>query len=178
MSQSADAYFIGRIHGVSGFKEGAFCRWWICIGEDWKLISGLDRGATQTDISNDSSGLCVWSHPIDAYYSFTGIQGWPKVHFEVWEHDSVGRSYLGGYGYCALPMRPGSHKLDVHLWRPVGNSTEELTTRYIGGSPHLKNAALVESTADRFRLKSESTGVVHIDLSLILGRTSNFMVAF
>jgi B9 domain-containing protein 2 len=178
MSQTADAYFIGRIQGSSGFKEGTFCRWWIRAGQQWKLVNGLDRGQTQTDCANDSSGVCVWSHPIDAYFEFSGIQGWPKLTFELWEHDSLGRSFLGGYGFCALPMSPGSHNIDVHLWRPVGNAVEELTANFIGGSPHLRNESIVAQPNDRFRLKSESSGIIHVSISLILGRTSSFQVAF
>ena len=177
MSQSADAYFIGRILGSSGFREGTFCRWWIFAGDQWKLVNGLDRGQTQTDCPNDSSGVCVWSHPIDAYFEFTGIQGWPKLFFEVWEHDSLGRSYLGGYGFCALPMSPGIHDIDVNLWCPVGTKVEELTSKYIGGSPLLDDKTLVYTPKDRFRVKSESVGIIHLNISLILGRISNFQFA-
>jgi B9 domain-containing protein 2 len=178
MSQTAEAYFIGRVHSCSGFKAGAFCRWWVCVGPQWKLISGVDRGQTQTDSPSDSSGICIWSHPLDLYYEFTGIQGWPKLSFEVWEHDSLGRSFLGGYGFCPLPMSPGIHKIDVHLWRPVGSFVEDLSANFIGGSPHLRNDNIVAQPNDRFRLRSESSGDVHVDISLILGRATNFHVAF
>ncbi|KAH0791789.1 B9 domain-containing protein 2 [Histomonas meleagridis] len=178
MSQTADAYFIGRILGASGFKEGAFCRWWISAGQQWKLVNGLDRGQTQTDCSNDFSDVNVWSHPIDAQFEFAGIQGWPKLSFQVWQHDSLGRSYLGGYGFCDLPMSPGNHDIDVHLWRPTGSYIEELTTRYIGGSPHLQDTTIVHAPKERYRIKSESVGTVHLNVSLILGRTSNFQIAF
>ena len=178
MSQSADAYFIGRILGSSGFKEGTFCRWWIFAGNQWKLVNGLDRGQTQTDCPNDSSEVSVWSHPIDVYYEFTGIQEWPKIFFEVWEYDSLGRSYLGGYGFSALPMSPGSHEIDVHLWRPVGTTIEGLTSKYIGGSPFLEDKKFIYKIQDRSKIKTESVGVIHVTLSVILGRISNFQVAF
>lgn len=178
MTQSADAYFIGRIEGASGFKTGAFCRWWIVRGNQWRLVSGQEMGQTQTDSSTDDSNICVWSHPIDTYFEFTAIQGWPKLSFQVWEHDDLGRSYLGGYGFCALPMSPGHHRLDVNIWRPVGNKAEELTAKFIGGSPLLKDQELVHSPKDRFKIKSESVGQVHVDINLILGRTSSFQIAF
>ena len=178
MAQSADAYFIGRVIGSSGFRDGSFCRWWIVAGDQWKLMGGLDRGQTQTDESSDSSGNCVWSHPIDVYYEFTGIQGWPKISFEVWEHDSLGRSFLGGYGFCNLPSTPGNHDLVVDLWRPVGSVMEDLTANFIGGSPHLRNQEIVHKPNDRFRIKSENSGQVHINVSLILGRATQFQVAF
>ena len=178
MSQTADAYFIGRIIGCSGFHEGAFCRWWIVSGPQWKLMNGLDRGQTQTDSPSDSSGNCVWAHPLDVYYEFSGIQGWPKISFEVWEHDSLGRNFLGGYGFCALPMSPGNHNIEVQLWRPVGNMLEDLTASVLGGSPHLRDQSLVHAPNDRFRLKSEAAGIVHLNISVILGRVSSFQVEF
>ena len=178
MSQLADAYFIGRILGSSGFEEGTFCKWWIVAGQQWKLIAGHDKGQTQTDTPADSSDVCVWSHPIDVHYEFSGIQGWPKMSFQVWEHDSLGRSYMGGYGFCNLPMSPGEHNIEVNLWRPVGTMTEDLTTSFIGGAPHLKNQEIVHTAQDRFRLKSESAGTVHVSVNLILGRVSNLPVQF
>ena len=178
MSQTADAYFIGRLLGCSGFKEGTFCRWWISIGSHWKLVNGLDKGHTQTDFSNDSSGLSVWSHPIDVYYEFSDVQGWPKLCCEVWEHDDQGRSYLGGYGFASMPMSPGIHKLEIPLWRPSGTFIEDLTTKYLGGSPHLRETSLLSTPTDRFRLKGDTVGTVSADISLILGRTGNFQFEF
>lgn len=178
MSQTAEAYFIGRIIGSSGFREGTFCRWWIVAGPQWEKIKGDDKGQTQTDAPNDSSGTCIWSHPIDLYYEFSGIQGWPKISFEVWEHDSFGRSFLGGYGFCVLPMSPGNHDISIHLWRPVGTHVQDLIANFIGGSPHLRSQEIVHNGNDRLRLKSESAGTVHLNLSVILGKTSNFQVAF
>lgn len=178
MAQSADAYFIGRIEGASGFTQAAFCRFWFVNGTQWRLVSGLALGQTQTDKSGEDSDIVVWSHPIDAYYEFTGIQGWPKLSFQVWQHDELGRSYLGGYAFCPLPMEPGNHKIDVDIWRPIGTSVEELTAKYIGGSPLLKNQEMAHLPADRYKLKSETVGKLHLDINLILGRTSAFQIAF
>lgn len=177
MSQTSEAYFIGRIIGSSGFKSGTFCRFWIIIGQNWKLVNGLDRGQTQCDTPGDQAETCVWSHPINTFYEFSGIQGWPKITFEVWEHDSLGRSYLGGYGFCSLPMNPGNHDIEVMLWRPVGSFVEGLTSNYIGGAPHLRTQALVYTPNDRYRLKSESAGSVHINISLILGKIASDQIA-
>jgi B9 domain-containing protein 2 len=120
----------------------------------------------------------VWSHPLDVHFEFMGIQGWPRLSIQVWKHDSLGRSYLGGYGFCPLPMSPGNHKIDVDIWRPIGDKVEELTAKYIGGSPILRQGEMAHRSDDRFKIKSESAGVVHIEMNLILGRTSNFPIAF
>lgn len=178
MSQSADAYFIGRIEGCTGFKHGTFCRYWIMNGTQWRLVSGNQVGQTQTDSPSEDLDVCVWSHPIDAYFEFTSLAGWPKISFQVWEHDDLGRSYLGGYGFCNLPIAPGHHKIDVPVWRPVGTKTEEITSEYIGGSPILRDQSLAHNPTDRYKLKAESTGTIHVDMNVILGRTSNFPINF
>jgi len=176
--QSGDAYFIGRIIGSSGFSNGTFCRWWIAAGDQWKLVNGFEKGQTQTDSPKDSNEIAIWSHPLDLFYEFYSIQGWPKITFEVWEHDSLGRSFLGGYGFCTLPTSPGEHILSVQLWKPVGTILEDLASSFVGGSPHLRNQDLVHRPNDRFRMKSETAGTVNMQISLILGRVSQFQVDF
>lgn len=178
MTQTADAYFIGRILGASGFNDGVFCRWWIVTGDQWKLQGGSEKGQTQTDTSAYNDGTAIWSHPIDVYYEFSGIRNWPKMSFEVWEHDSLGRIYLSGYGFCNLPTSPGNHDIDVELWKPIGNVMEELTSNLMGGSPHIRNQEIVHKPNDRFRLNSGNSGRIHLNISLILGRVTQFQVDF
>ena len=177
MAETCDAYFIGRIIGASGFPEGAFCRYWIVAGQQWTHADGEISGQTQID-SPDTGDTCIWSHPIDVHFVFPGIQGWPKLSFEVWQHDSLGRSFLGGYGCCTLPMAPGSFEIDVDLWRPLGkNITEELTSKYIGGSPTLTTQDIVNGPEDRYHIKTETAGKLHLSINLIIGKFQNFQVS-
>ena len=176
MSQAADAYFIGRIHGASGFSNGSFCRWWIAAGQQWKLVNGSEEGQTQVDTPEDQGEMSVWSHPIDAHYEFTGIQGWPKISFEVWENDSLGKSFLGGYGFIVLPMTPGEHDLEVNLWKPIGSTVEHWTSIHCGGAPHLRSQEIVHTPTSRYQLTSVTSGIVHLTISVILGRLSGLQV--
>lgn len=175
-TNQVDVYFIGRLKGVTGFTEGSFCKYSFVHGQQWTVIDGMKEGQTQID-TPDEGNTNVWSHPLDIHFETSGIQGWPKISLEVWEHDSLGRSFLAGYGVCDLPMNPGSFELKVPLWRPVGSLTEELTADYIGGAPQLVNQDLVNKPDHRSELKTESAGVVNIDISLILGRAANFQVS-
>lgn len=175
MAATCDAYFIGRIVGASGFPDGGFCIYELVHGQQWVITDGEEKGQTQIDVP-DEGNTVVWSHPIDVHYEFPGIQGWPKLSVEVWQQDDLGRSFLGGYGICTLPMTPGSHEIDVKLWRPVGTAVDGLTSKYIGGSPQLVTQDIVDKAQDRDRLKTETAGVLHLSMGLILGRTSNFQV--
>lgn len=177
MASLSDAYFFGRIIGSSGFRDGSFCRWWISTGQQWNLVNGLDHGQTQVDTPIHEEEMCIWSHPIDVHYEFPGVQGWPKITFEIWLTDSLGRSYLGGYGFSALPMTPGNHDISIDLWKPIGSPVEELTSKYIGGSPLLTSQDIVTKPDDRFRLRTESSGSISMSVNLIIGRVSNFHVS-
>ena len=176
MSQAAEAFFIGRIHGASGFSNGAFCRWWIAAGQQWTLVNGLENGQTQVDTPRDAGEMSIWSHPIDAHYEFGGVQGWPRISFEVWENDSLGKSFLGGYGFVVLPMSHGKHDLKVTLWKPVGTKIESWTSRYCGGAPHLRSQEIVHTPTSRYQLTSESSGTVHLTVNVILRRMSAVQV--
>jgi B9 domain-containing protein 2 len=111
----------------------------------------------------------IWSHPIDVQYEFAGLQGWPKLSLEVWEHEAAGRSALAGYGFVVLPMYPGKHDLKITLWKPIGSMIESWTARYCGGAPHLRSQELVSTPTSRPQLTTETSGTASISLSVILG---------
>lgn len=39
-----------------------------------------------------------FAHPIDLHLATQTIQGWPKIHLEVWHHDDYNRQEIYGYG--------------------------------------------------------------------------------
>jgi len=48
------------------------------------------------------------------------FSGWPKIHVQVYHYDQFGRSEIYGYGFCHVPMSPGTHEINIVTWRPVG----------------------------------------------------------
>lgn len=90
----AEVHVIGEIAGASGFpSQNLFCKWGLTAGGAWRLLEGLSEGQTQVDYPQD--GQCAkWSHPIDIHYACKGLQGWPKMFFEVWHQDIFGRNEL------------------------------------------------------------------------------------
>ncbi|NWX53258.1 B9D2 protein, partial [Steatornis caripensis] len=74
-----------------------------------------------------------------------------------------------GYGFCHVPSAPGCHALDCVTWRPRGTGWERLCQRFVGGGPQLLDPEALATGADeRFRLRTETSGTVHLQLGVIL----------
>ncbi|CAL8106006.1 unnamed protein product [Calicophoron daubneyi] len=106
----AEVHIIGQLFSASGFQEkDLFCKWGVKAGGAWRLLEGLSDGQTQLDCPRlgETAFFC---HPIDLHFATKGLQGWPKLHFQVWHYDWVGRNELYGYGFCHVPTSAGYHE--------------------------------------------------------------------
>ena len=163
----AELHIIGRIVGASEFEESSlFCKWGMHTGGAWKLIEGQKEGQTHVD-QPAIDCMTSWSHPVDLHYGTKGVQGWPRLHLQVWHQDSYGRVELFGYGFIHIPTSPGRHELECMTWKPVGTLSEQVQSYFVGGSLYLKNTDVVYSGFDRYKLKTRASGKVHIQLDLI-----------
>ncbi|CAG5132914.1 unnamed protein product [Candidula unifasciata] len=170
----AEVHVIGQIVGASGFpKHSLFCKWGVHCGGAWKILSGLREGQTQVD-NPESEDAAYFAHPIDIHFATKGIQGWPRLHFQIWHQDSFGRNELYGYGFVHIPTSPGTHEIDCNTWRPIGSFMESVSQFFLGGGPHLKNPDLIYSGADRYRLQTVAMGTVHLRLGIILRNFDKF----
>uniref|UniRef100_A0A3B3HXR8 B9 domain-containing protein 2 n=2 Tax=Oryzias latipes TaxID=8090 RepID=A0A3B3HXR8_ORYLA len=164
----AELHIIGQILGARGFPQNSlFCKWGVHTGGAWRLLSGLKEGQTQVDIPQ-TGNMAYWSHPIDLQFATKGLQGWPKLHLQVWHQDSFGRCQLYGYGYCHVPCSPGTHRIECVTWRPLGSWQEQITQMFVGGGPQLRSPDLIYSGADRYRLQTEAMGTVELELGVIM----------
>ena len=77
-----------------------FCKWSLHSGGAWKVLQGLREGQTQVDQPSIGE-TAYWCHPLDVHFATRGLQGWPKLHFQVFSHDPFGRSQLIG---MAIPV--------------------------------------------------------------------------
>ncbi|XP_033095369.1 B9 domain-containing protein 2-like [Anneissia japonica] len=162
----AEVHVIGEIVGASGFPaHDLFCKWGIHTGGAWKVLAGLREGQTQVDIPQNED-FAVWSHPIDIHFATKGLQGWPKLNFQVYHQDSYGRSELHGYGFCHIPTSPGTHDLECVTWRPAGSYRDQITQFFLGGGPQLRNPDMVYS-AERYTLQTVAMGKVHLQLGVV-----------
>ncbi|NWU73975.1 B9D2 protein, partial [Pterocles burchelli] len=173
----AELHLIGQIVGGSGFPHRRlFCKWGLHAGGAWKLLSGLDSGQTQVD-DPQADDVTYWCHPLDVHFVTKGLQGWPKLHLQVWHQDELGRSEVLGYGFCHVPVTPGCHPLACVTWRPRGTWRERWSQRWLGGGPQLRAPPhLVTAATDRFRLRTEAAGTVHLQLGVVLRHFGRFGV--
>ncbi|XP_063242078.1 B9 domain-containing protein 2 [Bacillus rossius redtenbacheri] len=173
----AEVHIIGQVVGASNFPQNClFCKWGIHAGSNWKLISGTVEGQTQVD-DPEYQDFAFWSHPIDVHFATKGIQGWPRIHFQVYHQDRFGRSELYGYGVCHIPTSPGTHALDCVTWRPVGSPWDRFRQFFLGGGPQLKSLDQLYSGPDRCRLHTETMGAVRLELGVVLRNFRRFGVS-
>ncbi|KAJ4462333.1 hypothetical protein PAPYR_13538 [Paratrimastix pyriformis] len=164
----AEVFLIGEIVGASGFPHTELCcKYSFEIERDWELREGIPKGQTQVDVPRDG-GMTIWSQPIDLHYSCHNPMDWPKIVFQVFHLDSYGRYDLEGYGFCSVPSTPGMHSIDVVTWRPAGNLREQMSEFFVGGVPQLKNDKVIHLCTDRNRLRTQSAGVIHLSLGVVL----------
>ena len=111
----AEVHLIGELVGASDFQEDSlFCKWSVVTGGSWKVLQGLREGQTHVDGPSYGDGSQPkWGHPIDLHLATKGLQGWPKLHLQVFYQDSFGRNQLLSYGFSHIPTSPGIHKFDV-----------------------------------------------------------------
>ncbi|XP_011409625.1 PREDICTED: B9 domain-containing protein 2-like [Amphimedon queenslandica] len=172
----AELHVIGQLVGGYDFHScDLFCKWGLAHGSNWNVIEGKSEGQTQVDHPKDGT-FAKWSHPIDLHLSCQGLQGWPKLHFQVWHEDIFGRNELYGYGFIHVPTVPGNHEVDCVIWKPVGSFMDQVTSFFMGGGPELSQESLVHSSEDRLRLRTESSGRVRLKLGIIIRNFEKFGV--
>ncbi|KAM9514310.1 B9 domain-containing protein 2 isoform 1-T2 [Guaruba guarouba] len=176
----AELHLLGRIVGGSGFPQRRlFCKWGLQAGAAWRPLSGLTSGQTHVD-DPQADDVTYWSHPIDVHYATKGLQGWPRLHVQVWHQDALGRCHVLGYGFCHVPSAPGPHSVRCVTWRPLAGWRERARRRWVGGGARLaqaqEEAAAGGGGAERFRLRSEAGGSVHLELGVVLRHFRRFGV--
>ena len=92
------------------------------------------------------------------------LRGWPKLFVEAWEVDQHGRNQIAGYGIIAIPFKEGFHELEIVCWRPLPSFTEKM----IGSYPELEYKDILLASQSRHGFKTQSTGKVRIEVSVVL----------
>ena len=167
-----EVHFIGQIYGGSEFDTniGLFCEAHLDYGEAWRELPMKLETSIQTHTAYpDADEYYVWNHPLDVHFSTDSIFGWPKLELRVWRLDNVGRMDLLSYGLAALPCSPGFFELECPTWRPIGSWQEEALAFFVGGPPRLLTQDALNKQIDkRKELKTVSSGVVHLQLEVLL----------
>ena len=61
---------------------------------------------------------------------------------------------------------------------PEGTDLQQVTSYFVGGAPRLKHENIIYSPGDRFRLRTKSTGVIHVHFQLVLKNFERYGVKF
>jgi len=167
-----ELHIIGELIGGEGFdSDNAFAAFEFRYGKEWTLVGGETKGQTQVDYPYDSTSA-VWNHPIDLHFYSRTLQGWPRIILELFKLDQYGGKQLFGYGFTFVPTTPGSHEVEMDVWRPCGTPHEEVYDFFLGGVPNLLNTELLHSAVkakeDRCHLFSKSIGKIIWRLDIIL----------
>ncbi|KAA6376809.1 MAG: putative transforming growth factor beta-1 precursor [Streblomastix strix] len=162
----AELFVVGEVLGASGFNgNNLVCKYAVAFGENWRLSEGEASGQTQTDYPK--GGMAIWSHPIDLHFTTRSVLGWPKLALQVFRIDQYGNYDLEGYGYVQIPISPGMYNLKCVTWKPTGTLKEEFAESFMGITPRLRDESLVVSSEDRRQLRTRSSGIIYVNLSLI-----------
>ncbi|GAB5364385.1 hypothetical protein AAMO2058_000965500 [Amorphochlora amoebiformis] len=122
-------YIIGEITGASGFDQqlslqGEFK---FVTSDKWQCLGGDAQGTTWVGEAEMDEDMSIWNHPIQIHYSTRGMYGWPKLRIQVNTIDDEDRVDLAGYGFCHVPMSPGTHSLDIVTTRPKGSFWDHIS---------------------------------------------------
>lgn len=72
-----------------------------------------------------------------------------------------------GYGVIPMPVVPGSHDIECHLYRPLGDWIDQFKCMFVGGYPKLVDPAIIYSSQSRPDLATEPTETVYIHINVI-----------
>lgn len=69
----------------------------ISKGSNWKHVEGYTEGQTSTCTNRFGNSYCAFGHPIDVHLACRGVQGWPKIHLEVYAVNALNQCWPVGY---------------------------------------------------------------------------------
>lgn len=168
----AELHIIGQILDATDFEDGSlFTKWSIQTGSCWRVLEGFNSGQTQLTIKRtvNSRARYPWSHPIDIHYATRGLQGWPRIEFQIWGVDWLGKANISAYGFVNVPTQPGYHELTCSTWRPVGDFRRRVMDYITGYRMHLIDPSdIVSSGLNRHAIQSISMGTVKVQLTVVL----------
>lgn len=177
----AEVHLIGQILKAEDFDEKyLFTKWIINTGSCWTLLEGFSEGQTFLSTKSETSRVDYeqnagpvmehcWSHPIDIHYQTKGLQGWPRLEFQVWGVDWLGKCNISAYGFMNVPTKPGLHHLTCSTWRPVGDFRRRFIDYITGYRMHLIDPSdIIGNGLNRHVIQAISMGRIQTELNVVL----------
>ncbi|XXQ36412.1 B9 domain-containing protein 2 [Plasmodiophora brassicae] len=169
-----ELHVIGQIAGFRGTLGNAFCAFKVVAGPTWDNVAEPSYAESQTQVDYGSGDgdddPLVWNHPIEAHFFTTTLQGWPRIHFQLFSLDDIGGRHHHGYSVCNVPTTPGHHVMECSVWRPLGTVSEEVASFFLGLNPQLRTTEILFDTAqdERCKITTMSVGVITVSIDVIL----------
>ncbi|XP_018802683.1 PREDICTED: B9 domain-containing protein 2 [Bactrocera latifrons] len=175
----AEVHVIGQILKAVDFAEPhLYCKWSLQSGSAWRLVQGEVAGQTLVS-SNRLEQSSDFAHPLDIHLATASIQGWPKLHVEVYAVNVLQKSWPVGYGFLHIPSRPGVHRLELLTWKVAPLTWwDSVREKFGGGGVGLSKADLIYTGVERYKLQTRSSGKIIIDLNLVFRNFAKFGVEF
>ncbi|KAJ8956725.1 hypothetical protein NQ318_014080 [Aromia moschata] len=138
------------------------CKYELFSGPDWKIIGGLVAGLSQVANVVNNGDKVVLNFPIEVQFKSTNPYGWPQIILSVYRN-----MHLEGYGRAHMPLKPGSHQLDVYLSKPQASSLLGYIGSFFGYQPELLQPKMLATTAGNNLIRMESTGQAHVTVNVV-----------
>lgn len=164
----AELHVIGELRTAVDFEEpNLFCRWSVQFGSCWKVIEGYAEGQSCCSTARIEQ-RSDFSTPIDLHLACRGIQGWPKLHVEVFAVNALQQYWPVGYGFAFVPTCPGHHRVQIATWKVSSpRIADTLRERFHTGGFSLAKSDIAFSGIERYKLLTKTSGTVELELMLI-----------
>uniref|UniRef100_A0A182K093 UBA domain-containing protein n=1 Tax=Anopheles christyi TaxID=43041 RepID=A0A182K093_9DIPT len=151
----------------SGGEPNLFCRWSIQYGSNWKAIEGHAEGQSccSTARIEQRSDFCA---PIDLHLASRGLQGWPKLHVEVYAVNALQQYWPVGYGFAFVPVCPGQHQVRIATWKvSSARVADTVREKFHTGGFSLAKSDIAFTGIERYKLLTKTAGTVELELMLM-----------
>uniref|UniRef100_A0A182WLW1 Tectonic-1-3 N-terminal domain-containing protein n=1 Tax=Anopheles minimus TaxID=112268 RepID=A0A182WLW1_9DIPT len=164
----AELYIIGELKTAVDFEEpNLFCRWSVQYGSSWKAIEGHTEGQSCCSTSRIEQ-RSDFSTPIDLHLVTRGLQGWPKLHVEVYAVNALQHYWPVGYGFAFVPVCPGQHRVRIATWKvSSARVADTVREKFHTGGFSLAKSDIAFTGIERYKLLTKTAGSVELDLMLI-----------
>ncbi|XP_001862389.2 B9 domain-containing protein 2 [Culex quinquefasciatus] len=165
----AELHILGELCHASHFEEpNLFCKWSVQFGSSWKVIEGHCEGQSAASTARVDPRRSHFGTPLDLHLACRGIQGWPKLHVELFALNSFDNYWPVGYGFAFLPTQPGLHRIRVATWKvSSAKFVDTVREKFHTGGFTVAKSDTVFSGIERYKLLTKSAGSVEVELMLI-----------
>uniref|UniRef100_A0A182XCT8 B9 domain-containing protein 2 n=1 Tax=Anopheles quadriannulatus TaxID=34691 RepID=A0A182XCT8_ANOQN len=164
----AELHIIGELQTALDFEEpNLFCRWSIQYGSHWKAVEGHTEGQSCCSTARIEQ-RSEFGTPIDLHLVTRGLQGWPRLHVEVYAVNALQQYWPVGYGFAFVPASPGQHRVRIATWKvSSARVADTVREKFHTGGFSLAKSDIAFSGIERYKLLTRTAGTVELELMLI-----------